>query len=106
MPPWTSRPLTGAEYPPGNRIVFGPLRFLLPVAALAIAIPAGAIAQQEARAVRANPTPPTIDGKLDDEVWQHAVPITEFRQRNPVEGAPATERTDVRFVYSDRDLYV
>ena len=39
--------------------------------------------------------PPRIDGQLDDAIWQGAAVITEFVQRSPIEGAPATEDTEV-----------
>jgi hypothetical protein len=50
--------------------------------------------------------PVVIDGKLDEEAWTKAVPITEFRQIDPDEGKPASQRTDVRFLYDDDALYV
>ncbi len=58
------------------------------------------------RAVRAVPGAPDVDGRLDDEAWLAAPPITEFLQKNPTEGAVASESTEVRFVYTDRALYV
>ena len=58
------------------------------------------------RAVRAAPNAPQVDGRLDDEAWRAAPPLTEFLQKNPVEGAVPTESTEVRFVYTDRALYV
>ncbi|MBI4500034.1 MAG: carbohydrate binding family 9 domain-containing protein [Gemmatimonadetes bacterium] len=64
------------------------------------------VAPEAAYAVRARDALPVIDGRLDDRAWQTTTPLTDFRQRNPDEGAPATERTEVRFVYSDRDLYI
>ncbi len=47
-------------------------------------------------------TPPTVDGLLDDAVWTDAARITEFVQRQPLDGAPATEDTDVYVAYDDR----
>lgn len=38
----------------------------------------------------------TIDGALDEAAWRRAVPATDFRQRDPRPGEPATERTEVR----------
>lgn len=38
----------------------------------------------------------TVDGGLDEAVWQRAAPATDFKQRDPRPGAPATERTEVR----------
>jgi hypothetical protein len=46
-----------------------------------------------------------LDGLLDDEVWTQAVRTTQFVQRNPVEGAPATEATDVFIAYDSANLY-
>jgi len=46
-----------------------------------------------------------IDGFLDEPAWQEAPPITGFRQRWPVDGAEASERTEVRVVYDDRAIY-
>lgn len=47
-----------------------------------------------------------LDARLDDEAWKSATPITEFRQVDPQEGKPATQRTEVRFLYDDDALYV
>ncbi len=87
--------------------------------ALALAFPAGAGAAQQqsaevrmsdpapvATAVRAAPAPPVVDGRLDDPAWRAAPPITQFTQRNPLEGRPGTERTEARVVYTDHALYV
>ncbi|HEY0787769.1 MAG TPA: DUF5916 domain-containing protein, partial [Thermoanaerobaculia bacterium] len=49
---------------------------------------------------------PRVDGKLDDEVWQLAPPITGFTQQQPDTGAPATEPTIVRVLFDDHALYV
>jgi hypothetical protein len=56
------------------------------------------------RAVR-TPTPPRIDGRLDDPVWRLAIPSDHFVQHYPDEGAPPTERTVVRALYDDKNLY-
>ncbi|MBI3189641.1 MAG: carbohydrate binding family 9 domain-containing protein, partial [Ignavibacteriales bacterium] len=56
------------------------------------------------RAVRAS-TPPKIDGILSDDVWKSAEPATEFTQRDPLEGQPATEQTEIRVLYDDNALY-
>jgi len=53
---------------------------------------------QQAVATRTQ-SPPKIDGKLDDAVWQQARPIGELIQSNPLEGQPASEATEVRFLY-------
>lgn len=50
--------------------------------------------------------PPRIDGLLDEPLWAEIEPITDFRQWEPDNGAPATERTEVRICYDDRYLYI
>jgi len=50
--------------------------------------------------------PPSIDGTLDDPSWESAVPVGPLYQREPVEGAPASERTEVRILYDDVRLYL
>ena len=47
-----------------------------------------------------------IDGVLDEAAWQTAQTIDTLRQREPDEGAPASERTQVRVLYSSTRLYV
>ena len=51
-------------------------------------------------------TPPVINGRLDDEVWRSAAPVTGFVQRELQEGAPVTERTEVRMLTDGEALYV
>jgi hypothetical protein len=48
----------------------------------------------------------TLDGVLSDSEWGAARPVSDFTQREPHEGAPATERTEVRVLYDDDALYV
>ena len=50
-------------------------------------------------------SPPDIDGRLDDLVWQSAAKITEFTQASPLEGASATEDTEVYIAYDDDNMY-
>jgi len=40
-----------------------------------------------------------LDGVPDEAVWERAQPATGFLQRDPNNGDPATERTEVRLVY-------
>src|SRR3989449_9742382 len=46
-----------------------------------------------------------IDGLLDEPAWSLAQPATEFLQQQPAEGAPASERTEVRVLFDDRNIY-
>nr|TFG54903.1 MAG: hypothetical protein E4H34_01580 [Hyphomicrobiales bacterium] len=49
---------------------------------------------------------PTIDGNLSDPAWARAMPLADLRQKLPNVGAPATERTEVRVLYDENNLYV
>src|SRR5688572_2493511 len=74
-------------------------------------VPAAALAQQdkgrkEARAVRVPAGSIQLDGRLDETTWRDVPPLTDFIQKEPVEGAQPTERMEVRFAYDDDALYV
>jgi hypothetical protein len=62
-------------------------------------------ARPTARAGRID-APIRLDGVLDDVAWQKAVPIGPLVQRVPNEGAPASEATEVRVLYTSSTLYV
>ena len=49
---------------------------------------------------------PLIDGRLADDAWVDAPVAEHFRQRDPDEGQPATERTEIRVLYDDNALYL
>lgn len=65
-------------------------------------------AQEEkvARAVRLVNTSVKLDGLLEEEVWKKNQPVSDFLQRDPLDGAPATELTEVWVAYDDSSLYV
>ena len=50
--------------------------------------------------------PPSIDGRLDDEVWRHAARAEHLVQWEPDNMAPLSEQTTVQVAYDDRYLYV
>lgn len=59
-----------------------------------------------ATALRIRTSTPRIDGRLDEAIWQATPVLSGFVQREPEEGRPATERTEVRVAYTDDALYV
>lgn len=61
--------------------------------------------QKQVRAVRVA-TPPLIDGKLDEAVWQAAEPLTDFHQIRPGDGSTPSEPTVVYILYDDNALYI
>ena len=50
--------------------------------------------------------PIALDGRITDPDWANAPVISNFTQSDPIEGAPPTERTEVRVVYDDDAIYV
>lgn len=63
---------------------------------------------RELRAAQAARTdrPPVVDGRLDDAAWASAPVLDGFVQREPVQGALVSERTEVRVLFDDQALYV
>ncbi|MBC7364117.1 MAG: carbohydrate binding family 9 domain-containing protein [Candidatus Aminicenantes bacterium] len=50
--------------------------------------------------------PIKLDGLLEEEVWKNNPPANDFLQRDPVDGAPASEKTEVWVAYDSSNLYV
>ncbi|MQA89084.1 MAG: hypothetical protein GEU90_02435 [Gemmatimonas sp.] len=105
-----------------------PTRFLIVLVAGYFAAPYPVVGQERGRevgpdslaplAVEAEPladrptvrptrteTPPVIDGHLDDIAWETAARLTEFVQQSPLDGAPATEDTEVYLAYDSDHIY-
>lgn len=49
---------------------------------------------------------PTLDGKVTEDEWMKIEPYSSFTQTDPVEGAPASERTEVRVAYDRNNIYI
>jgi len=47
-----------------------------------------------------------VDGQLDEPAWQRAEPASDFVQWEPHPEMPASERTEVRFLYDEDNLYI
>jgi len=63
-------------------------------------------ARPELAAVRFE-RPPVIDGQVQgDPAWESVPAAGDFTQEQPDEGAPASERTEVRVGFTDTTLYV
>lgn len=91
------------------------LLLLLAPAALAQTPTSGAPADsahayrhEEAPEIKATPLRDHIhlDGKLDEPAWGDATPADRFTQRDPSEGQPVSERTEVRVLVGDDAIYI
>ncbi len=81
----------------------------VPAGEAALPLPAAPVAPTISTRPTVRPTrtdtPPRIDGRLDDEVWRTAAKLTEFVQQAPIDGAPATELTEVYIAYDSDYIY-
>lgn len=107
---WSLRREAGVEV-----VMYRPCLSILIVLST-IVMPPGAQAHPQEGVVRHDPgdyvavatrvqRPPVIDGKLEDPAWRNLPRLGGFTQREPEEGEPTTEGTDVRIVYTPTDLY-
>jgi len=49
---------------------------------------------------------PHLDGLLADEVWKLAEPFLDFKMVEPAPGSEPTEKTELRVLYDETNLYV
>ena len=84
------------------------LSLIVLISALA-AVTAGAQPAPQALVAAQLPDPeqaPAIDGLVTDPIWSTVPPYTDFTQQDPVEGAPASERTEVRLIVGNGHVYI
>lgn len=79
---------------------------LFAVLLLLIVLPLAGTAQTPSISVHRTAVPPVIDGYGTDAAWSDAPPASGFLQREPRDGAPATDRTEFRVLVDDGYLYV
>ncbi|MDQ3130863.1 MAG: DUF5916 domain-containing protein [Acidobacteriota bacterium] len=49
---------------------------------------------------------PTIDGKIDEEVWAKAAVFKDFYQTNPGDNIAPSKPTEARMMYDEKHLYI
>src|SRR5689334_591265 len=77
---------------------------LIPLCLSAHAVSAGD--DPPAATARRTTGPIHLDGRLTESDWESAPSIGPLTQREPVEGGPATESTDVRILFDEDYIYV
>lgn len=98
-------PAGGAPAPRRRTVWAATLALACAPGSLVAAATDDAAARPTATAVRVSEAP-ILDGDvLNDPIWAHAEPIDTFWQTTPDDGEPASERTEVRIVYTDTTLY-
>jgi hypothetical protein len=92
--------------PPKGLLSIGVL-FALRWVAPAVPLAAQVHAPPELRVLRLAPgASVAIDGELDEPFWKSAPAAANFRQREPVLGAAASEQTEVRIAIDGHAIYV
>lgn len=66
----------------------------------------GASAPKQALATEVEEDAIQVDGALDETVWRDAQWFSDFRQKEPEEGAEPSERTELAIVFDEHALYV
>src|SRR6185436_14947248 len=62
--------------------------------------------QKSATAVKVASGAINVDGKLNEATWAAIVPIQDFVQKDPIEGAAPSDRMEIRIAYDEDALYV
>lgn len=75
------------------------------ISALGALAPAAPSPETGLAALR-TPTPPRLDGRLDEPTWRLAPAASGFTQEWPLRGQPARQHTEVRVLYDARFLYI
>lgn len=68
--------------------------------------PAAAAGQVTSAVAQRTSNPPVIDGRPNEGAWQAAPVLGGFTQREPNDGRPATENTEVRILFDEDAIYV
>ena len=85
---------------PRKKFMIRNIRRVLSILLLAVT----SLAAADVKAVRVGQGP-KIDGRLDDPVWQSAAPFTDFLQFEPLAGQAPTEKTELRILYDESNIY-
>ncbi|HXY39205.1 MAG TPA: DUF5916 domain-containing protein [Vicinamibacteria bacterium] len=91
---------------PGSTLAFALVLAVATLPAGASTLPAGAPPPPPPVPAQRATSPIEIDGHLEEPAWAAATPVAGFLQKNPDEGAPATEATELRLLFDDHALYV
>ena len=79
---------------------------ILTAISLILLVPAGLMAAPRSLVAHKTELAPVLDGRVDEEQWYPAQVASDFLQQWPVQGGPASEKTEVRFLYTEDALYI
>ena len=81
------------------------LNILTAISLIAL-VPAGLMAAPRSMVAQRTELAPVLDGRVDEEQWNLAQAASDFLQQWPVQGGPASERTEVRILYTEDSIYI
>jgi len=55
---------------------------------------------------RIRTVPPKVDGRLNDACWDEGTWAGDFVQQRPVEGATPSQKTEIKILYDEHNIYV
>lgn len=64
------------------------------------------LVQRKISEIARTPTPPVLDGVLDDTAWAEATVIEDLHQYDPVDHGEPTEQSTFYLLYDDENLYI
>ena len=85
---------------------FRKLILVLPLLELLVASSVVAVPERKTIVAHRTDQPIEIDGQLDEPSWALAEPVSDFVQSEPHEGGSPSERTEVRVVFDDENVYI
>lgn len=90
----------------GQSRIVGAVLAVLVTVSIPVAAQQGRLKERKAVVAVYTESEITIDGEFNEPAWQTAQPATDFIQRAPAEGQPASHRSVVRLLYDKEYLYV
>ncbi len=97
---------THAVNRPRSNLIFRATATVIALSLALILASSGAVAAPTSRAIRLAQSP-LLDGDvISDPAWSNVTPITSFTQQRPLEGMPASKRTEVFVGFTDNALVV
>jgi len=82
-----------------------PIKRVLPLILISLLVLSTSVLATGLKAVRVEKGP-RVDGSLTDPVWQSAAAFTEFRMAEPQPNQAPSEKTELRVLYDDANIYL
>ncbi len=81
-------------------------KFIILGIAILLNLPSYSIISRKKLQVKRTTDTPTIDGLLNDKAWVNASVASGFIQVDPYNGAPASQKSEIKFIYDDEAIYI